>query len=274
RGGMGVVYRARQKGLNRLVALKMILSGGHAGAVELARFRAEAEAIARLQHANIVHIHEVGESEGRPYFSLEYVDGGSLTDRRDGTPWPPADAARLVETLADAMHTAHQAGVVHRDLKPANVLLASGGSKPPDIGASSGSLHPPLSALRAKITDFGLAKQMDSAHGQTQSGAILGTPSYMAPEQAGGRGREIGPATDLYALGAILYGLLTGRPRFKAATPLDTVLQVVGEDPVPPRRLVPKLPRDLDTICLKCLEKNPAKRYGSATELADDLGRW
>jgi WD40 repeat protein/tRNA A-37 threonylcarbamoyl transferase component Bud32 len=254
RGGMGVVYKARQVKLNRLVALKMILAGGHASDADLLRFKSEAEAVARLQHANIVQIHEVGESEGRPFFSLEFVAGGSLAARLDGTPWPPRQAAQLVEALARAMHAAHQQGIIHRDLKPANVLLAEDGTP--------------------KITDFGLAKQMGTQHGQTQTGAVLGTPSYMAPEQAGGRHREVGPAADVYALGAILYELLTGRPPFRAATPLDTILQVVSEEPVPPRRLVPKLPHDLDTICLKCLEKAPAKRYGTAAELADDLDRW
>jgi len=280
RGGMGVVYKARQAGLKRLVALKMILSGGHASAVEMARFCSEAEAIARLEHPNIVRIHEVGESEGRPYFSLEFVDGGSLADRLDGTPWPPAQAARLIETLAQAIHVAHEQNIIHRDLKPANILL----QKKSEIRRQKAEQKAERTTISEsalltldfspKITDFGLAKQMDSEHGQTRSGAIMGTPSYMAPEQAGGKGKEVGPATDVYALGAILYELLTGRPPFKAATPLDTVLQVVGEDPVPPRRLQPKLPRDLDTICLKCLEKPTAKRYPSAAELADDLARW
>jgi WD40 repeat protein/tRNA A-37 threonylcarbamoyl transferase component Bud32 len=273
RGGMGVVYKARQAGLKRIVALKMILSGGHASAVELARFKSEAEAIARLQHPNIVHINAVGESEGRPYFSLEFVDGGSLADRLDGTPWPPADAALIVETLAQAMQAAHEQNIIHRDLKPANILLQKRSeSRRVKVDASEPSSL--TSEFSPKITDFGLAKQMDSERGETRSGAIMGTPSYMAPEQAGGKGKEIGPATDVYALGAILYELLTGRPPFKAATPLDTVLQVVGEDPVPPRRLQPKLPRDLDTICLKCLEKSPAKRYTTSAELAEDLVRW
>jgi WD40 repeat protein len=260
RGGMGVVYKARQVQLDRLVALKMILSGSHAGEAELARFRTEGEAVARLQHPNIVQIHEVGEVDGRPFFSLEFCPGGSLDRQLDGTPLPPLKAAQLVETLARAMHTAHQAGIVHRDLKPANVLLAADGTP--------------------KVTDFGLAKRLESEPGVstpgglTVSGAIMGTPSYMAPEQAGGKSRGIGPAADIYALGAILYECLTGRPPFKAATPLETVLQVIGDDPVPPARLNPRVPRDLETICLKCLQKDPSKRYDSAEALVTDIARF
>jgi serine/threonine-protein kinase len=253
RGGMGVVYKARQVQLNRLVALKMVLSGGHAGPAEIARFRREAEAVARLQHPHIVQIHEVGEADGKPFFSLEYVDGGSLADKLDGTPWAASQAAPLVETLARAVHAAHQKGVIHRDLKPGNVLLTAEG--------------------QPKVTDFGLAKQLDSEKAQTQSGAIVGTPSYMAPEQAGGKREELGPAADVYALGAILYELLTGRPPFRGETPLDTVIQVVSGEPVPPSRLQPKVSRELETICLKCLEKSPASRYSSALALAEDLAR-
>ncbi len=253
RGGMGVVYEARQEQLNRLVALKMILSGGHASDEDVIRFRTEAEAIARLQHPNIVQIYEIGEHQGLPYFSLEYCGGGSLASQWNGTPLPPQKAAQLVEVLARAMEAAHQAGVIHRDLKPANVLLTAAG---------------PL-----KITDFGLAKRLD-ASGLTASGAIMGTPSYMAPEQADGRGRKIGPAADVYALGAILYEALTGRPPFKAATPLDTIIQVVANEPVPPSRLQSKVPRDLETICLKCLEKSADKRYSTAQDLAHDVGRY
>jgi hypothetical protein len=252
RGGMGVVYRARQTALSRTVALKMILAGSHAGPEELARFRVEAEAIARLQHPNIVQIYEVGEHEGKPFFSLESCPGGSLDKKLAGTPLPAAEAARLVATLAGAMQAAHERHIVHRDLKPANVLL--GADEAP------------------KITDFGLAKKLDTA-GQTGTGAILGTPSYMAPEQAAGN-KDVGPLADVYALGAILYECLTGRPPFKAATAIDTLLQVMETDPVAPRLLNPAAGRDLETICLKCLAKDSAKRYASAGELADDLGRY
>ncbi len=252
RGGMGVVYRARQTTLRRLVALKMILGSGHAGAADLARFRTEAEAIARLQHPNIVQVFEVGEHDGLPFFSLELCGGGSLAEKLDGTPLAPEEAARLVEVLARAVFAAHQKGIIHRDLKPANVLLLEDGTP--------------------KITDFGLAKKLDDV-GQTQPGSIMGTPSYMAPEQAGGQ-KDVGTAADVYALGAILYELLTGRPPFRAATPLDTILQVIGDEPVPPRQLQPKTPRDLETICLKCLQKEPGKRYGDAWTLAEDLRRF
>jgi serine/threonine protein kinase len=254
RGGMGIVYQARQQGLNRLVALKMILHADYAGPEERRRFRAEAESIARLRHPHIVQVYEVGEHGGSPYFSLEFCPGGSLAETLDGTPLMPQKAAALVEQLARASHAAHQAGIVHRDLKPANVLLTEDGSP--------------------RITDFGLAKQLDNQQWQTASGAVFGTASYMAPEQARGARSQIGPATDIYALGAILYELLTGRPPFKGATTADTLLQVVSSEPVPPRRLQPGVPRDLDTICLKCLQKQAARRYDSALALADDLARF
>jgi tRNA A-37 threonylcarbamoyl transferase component Bud32 len=253
RGGMGVVYKARQTGLNRTVALKMILAGEHASAADLARFRVEAEAVARIQHPNIVQIHEIGDRDGRPFFSLEFCDGGSLAAKLDGTPWVARRAAELVETLARAVQAAHDRQVVHRDLKPANVLLAADGTP--------------------KIADFGLAKRLDASAGQTASGAILGTPSYMAPEQANGS-KHVGTAADIYALGAILYELLTGRPPFKAPTALDTVMQVVSDEPARPRALQSKIPRELEAVCLKCLAKLPSSRYASAGALADDLAAW
>jgi tetratricopeptide (TPR) repeat protein len=271
RGGMGVVYKARQVGLNRVVALKMILAGGHAGAHDLARFRAEAEAVARLQHPNIVQIYEVGEHEGRPYFSLEYVDGGNLAHHIDGQPQPPRRAAEVLKALAEAMDCAHRAGILHRDLKPANVLMAPGRDAPV-VGA--GAERPPLAGWVPKVTDFGLAKRLEEEAGQTREGAILGTPSYMAPEQAAGKVRELGPAVDIYALGAVLYDLLTGGPPFRGSTVMDTLQQVLHQEPVPPARVTAKVPRDLETICLKCLEKEPKKRYASAAALADDLGRF
>jgi WD40 repeat protein len=252
RGGMGIVYKARQLGLERVVALKMILQASHASAEERQRFHGEAQAVARLQHPHIVQIYEVGEHQGWPYFSLEFCAGGNLDQKLDGTPLAPLQAAHLVEALARATHVAHGAGIVHRDLKPANVLLTADGAP--------------------KIADFGLARRLDVA-GQTRTGAVLGTPSYMAPEQAG-KAKEATPAADTYALGAILYELLTGRPPFKAATDLDTVLQVASQEPVSVRRLQPRTPKNLETICHKCLEKDPKKRYTSAAALAEDLRRF
>jgi WD40 repeat protein len=253
RGGMGVVYKARQLRPSRPVAIKMILAGSHASSQDLIRFLGEAEAIAKLQHPNIVQVYEVGQCDGKPYFSLEFCAGGSLAHKLNGTPLPPREAAKLVETLAHAVEHAHEAGIVHRDLKPANVLLGSADDTEP------------------KITDFGLAKQAGSD--LTASGAIMGTPSYMAPEQADGK-KGIGPPADVYALGAILYECLTGRPPFRAATPLDTIMQVVSEEPVAPRQLNPQIPRDLEVITLKCLHKDAKKRYASASALADDLLRF
>ena len=278
RGGMGVVYKARQVALKRLVALKMILAGAHAGQERVARFRAEAEAVARLAHPNIVQIHEVGEwqqADGTPlpFFSLEFCPGGTLAQRLAGAPLAPREAAELVATLARAMQAAHEAGVIHRDLKPANVLLASGGSQLPARDEGTGASHLPLAGYVLKISDFGLAK-MTGEEGQTHTGAIMGTPSYMAPEQAEGRTRDVGPAADVYALGAILYECLTGRPPFKAASGAETLLLVLHEEPLPPSRLQPRCPRDLETICLKCLHKEPVARYPSALALADDLRRF
>lgn len=273
RGAVGVVYRAKQVGLNRVVALKMILAGGHASRATLARFRAEATAVASLQHGNIVQIHDIGEHEGLPYFSLEYCAGGSLADRLKGTPVAPQTAARISLKLARAMHYAHGSKVVHRDLKPANILL-----HPRDDAGRPVEEHRrdepfDFDAVILKITDFGLAKRLDESS-QTKTGAVLGTPSYMAPEQASGRIHEIGPSADVYALGAMLYEFLTGRPPFRAATPLDTVVQVINDEPVPPTRLQSGVPVDLETIALKCLQKVPDKRYESAEALADDLQRF
>jgi WD40 repeat protein/serine/threonine protein kinase len=254
RGGMGVVYKARHISLNRLVALKVIRGGALAQEHDLARFHIEAEAVAGLRHPNIIQIFDIGEYGGLPYFSLEYLEGGSLEGQLDGTPWQGLPAADLLETLARAMYAAHMRGIIHRDLKPANILRTAEGLP--------------------KITDFGLAKRLDRDSGQTRTGTILGTPSYMAPEQAGGRSEEVGPHSDIYALGAVLYELVTGRPPFNAATPLDTLLQVVGDEPVPPSQLNSKVPLDLETICLKCLQKEPARRYLSAEDLAEDLRRF
>jgi WD40 repeat protein/serine/threonine protein kinase len=277
RGGMGVVYKARQIGLNRLVAVKMILTGLHAGPQEVARFRREAEAVAQLQHPNIVQIYEVGEAAGRPFLALEYVDGGSLERLAAGRPQPAEAAAKLVETLARAMDYAHHRGVVHRDLKPANILLMRNGEcGMRNEGPGDSSLRIPHSEFRIpKITDFGLAKLLDTgASGPTKSGDLLGTPSYMAPEQVEGPTVAIGPATDVWALGAILYELLTGGLPFKGESPLETLMQVRFPEPVSPSRLQPKLPRDLVTICMTCLHKQPHKRYAGAADLADDLQRF
>jgi serine/threonine protein kinase len=281
-GGMGVVFKARHLALQRIVALKMLQNWALAGEKELARFRAEADVIARLQHPNIVQIYDVGDVGGRPYFALEYVAGGSLAQHLNGTPQSARLASRFVEVLARAVQAAHANGVVHRDLKPANILLipaqegaagALDGTRGPNALVADGGL---LKAV-PKITDFGVAK-CANADGEVQlhrsltvTGDILGTPSYMAPEQAAPIGPPVGPAADIYALGAILYELLTGRPPFKGATPLETVLQVLHSEPVSVTGLQPNVPRDLETICLKCLRKEPRHRYHSASELADDI---
>jgi WD40 repeat protein/tRNA A-37 threonylcarbamoyl transferase component Bud32 len=274
RGGMGVVYKARQIGLNRMTALKIVRAGGQASAEDRMRFRAEAEAVASLQHPHIVQIYEVGEHEGTLFFSMEYIEGGSLKEKIQGLPQPVRPAVQLVETVARAVHYAHERGIVHRDLKPANILMATGEwrmLKETDAATSVPMRGSPLAA--PKIADFGLAKRLDDVQ-QTQAGRILGTPTYMAPEQAAGRGQPAGPAVDVYALGTILFELLTGRPPFLADSSRATLARVGTEDPISPRRLQPKVPRDLETICLKCLEKDPQRRYASAQELAGDLRRF
>jgi hypothetical protein len=254
RGGMGVVYLAQQEGLDRAVALKMILHGRHAGADELGRFRAEAQAIARLKHPNIVQVYAIGTHDDLPYFAMEYCGGDSLARTFAERRLSPREAADLTARLARAVGAAHAAGIVHRDLKPGNVLLSDDGTP--------------------KITDFGLAKQLGDDSGLTRSGAIIGTPSYMAPEQAAGEVRSVGPAADIWALGAILYDALTGRPPFCGATAAETLDHVRHQEPVSLRRLSPGLAPDLEAIALKCLEKDPAARYLRAIDLADDLERW
>jgi WD40 repeat protein/serine/threonine protein kinase len=299
KGGMGVVYKARRLGLNRLVALKMLRSGSLADSAEQARFKIEAESVARLQHPNIVQIFDIGtwrpcESDlPLPYLSLEFVDGGSLSARLADGPLPPRTAAELLEILSRAMEYAHQRGIVHRDLKPGNVLLQKKPQVPnpkseirnpkskidvvsfgPESGINTSDFGFQISDFEPKITDFGLAKRLDLDSDHTRTGAVMGTPSYMAPEQAEGRVHDVSPATDVYALGAILYEMLTGRPPFKGTSVLDTLEQVKLLDPVMPRRLQPGVPRDIETICLKCLAKDQSKRYGSAGALADDLRRY
>ncbi|MFI5460795.1 MAG: protein kinase [Isosphaerales bacterium] len=254
RGGMGVVFQARQVSLNRTVALKMILAGQLADETDVKRFYTEAEAAANLDHPGIVPIFEVGQHEGQHYFSMGFVEGQSLSQRLAEGPLPSREAAELIRRVSEAIEYAHGRGVIHRDLKPANILLDQNGNP--------------------RVTDFGLAKKVQGDSGLTGSGQIMGTPSYMPPEQAGGKRGEVGPAADVYALGATLYALVTGRPPFQAATPMDTVIQVISDEPVPPRRLNASVPLDLETICLKCLEKEQGKRYVSAAALAEDLGRY
>ncbi|MFO0844465.1 MAG: serine/threonine-protein kinase [Gemmataceae bacterium] len=255
RGGMGVVYKARQKSLDRLVAIKVVLHGVGARPEQLVRFRQEAELLARLTHPNVVQVFEAGAHAGHGYLVMEFIDGPSLAQHVGGQPQPPASAARLVESLARAVDHANRQGVIHRDIKPSNVLLTSAGVP--------------------KLTDFGLAKSLQAGdNGMTATGDVLGTPAYMAPEQARGQARQVGPATDVYGLGATLYELLTGRPPFEGATPLDVLLKVTSDDPSSVRSARPEVPADLETVCLKCLHKDPDKRYATAEALAEDLHRF
>lgn len=254
RGGMGVVYRAKHLKLNRIVALKMLLAGSHAGRQAYLRFMKEAEAVATLRHSNIVQIYEFGEVDGQPYFTMEYIGGGTLADKLAGEIQSVRDSAKMIASMARAAFAAHESGIVHRDLKPANILVGDD-----DV---------------LKISDFGLARRIDGDGGLTQTGVLIGTPNYMAPEQFLGKPNTIGPAADIFALGAILFEMLVGRPPFVGKSFSDTERRLLKEDPVPPSRLNAKVPRDLETICLKCLEKNPQQRYATAAELADDLERF
>jgi serine/threonine protein kinase len=253
RGGMGIVYKARQAGLNRLVALKMIRPGAIITPKKLARFHTEAQAVATIQHPNIVQIYEIGEHEGIPYFSMEFVPGGTLSEKLRGQALQSRSAARLVETLARAIHEFHQRGFLHRDLKPSNILLTT--------------------EATPKITDFGLAKQLSGPDGPTQAGETLGTPCYMAPEQVQGKRDDLGPTTDVYALGAILYTLLAGRPPFDGES-MAVLWATIHQDPEPPGHFAPRVPVSLEAICLKCLQKEPAQRFATALELAEELHRF
>jgi WD40 repeat protein/serine/threonine protein kinase len=274
RGGMGVVYKARHRSLHRLAALKMVLAGEFASPAQELRFRLEAELAARVQHPNIVQVYEIGSYEGRPFLALEWVEGGSLANRLDDKPWPPGEAAALIETLARAIHVAHGEGVVHRDLKPANILLQIADCRLQIADCSGQSAIRNLQSAIPKITDFGLAQPTEGGRTLTQSGFLVGTPGYMAPEQASGKRALVGPATDIYALGVVLYQLLTGQMPFQGDSTLEVLRAVTSDEPVRPRRLQPRLPRDLEAITLHCLEKEPSRRYSSALALAEVLQRF
>ncbi len=251
RGGMGVVYRARQVRLKRIVALKRIVSGDAASSEQRARFQREAEAFARLDHPNIVRIFELGEHEGQPFFSMEYVEGGSLKQRLEAGQPSFREVAQLLEVLARAIHHAHEQHVIHRDLKPANVLLKKDGTP--------------------RISDFGLARCLDEQDHLTNSGAILGSVNYLSPEQALGQSRHVGPAADVHALGTMLYEMLTGQLPFPGNSVLEILARIGYAEPMPPTRLEPAVPRPLEAICLRCLQKDPARRYATGRELADEL---
>lgn len=254
RGGMGLVYKARQPRLDRIVALKMVIQGQLDSEADVQRFKSEAEAVAKLDHPGIVPIYEVGEHEGRHYFSMAYVEGKSLANVIANSPMAPRDAAKILSKVADAIHHAHERGILHRDLKPSNVLLDS--------------------ARQPRVIDFGLAKRFEEDANLTATGMVVGTPSYMAPERIDERLGEVGPASDVYSLGAVLYEMLSARPPFHASSPVDTMEQVLKSSPVPLSKLNSQIPKELDAICLHCLQKNPKQRYASAKELADDLRRW
>jgi serine/threonine protein kinase len=277
-GGMGVVYRANQVKLGRVVALKMI-AGLRASPKHLARFRVEVEAVARLHHPHIVQIYEVGEVDGHSFFAMEYVPNGTLSQLLTDGPLPPVVAAELMEIIARAVYHAHTRGIIHRDLKPGNILLqkedeGSSSGKGDKSSGSAACFSLPHASFQPKVADFGVAKQLGAETDHTTTGEIIGTPGYMAPEQAQGKTELIGPACDVYALGAILYEALTGRPPFQAKTVLETLQQVISDDPTSPRRVRSAIPRDLEAICLKCLEKNPGYRYATAEAFADDLHRF
>jgi serine/threonine protein kinase len=259
---MGVVYKARQVCLNRLVALKMIMTRGAAGEA-LARFRSEAEAIAKLRHLNIIQIYEIGECATGPYFAMELAEGGSLAAHWGGQPQPARSAAEMVATLARALHAAHECGIVHRDVKPDNVLLQQ---------SADGAAGLPSWVL--KLSDFGVARRLDDAPAVTLTVQVIGTPDYMAPEQAQGPSSAVGPAADVYALGVLLYEALTGGTPFRGFTALERIQQMLLHEPLAPSRLRPQLTRDLETICLHCLRKEPQRRYASARALAEDVGRF